>query len=68
MIKKISIIALLLCGSFSVINNSDNTKTLLDSNERNKVCLYLKEENKIVCYNSDSLPPIVPFGHKNGKI
>lgn len=68
MIKKICIIALLLCGSFSVINNSDNTKTLLDSNEKNKVCLYLKDENKIVCYNSDSLPPIVPFNHKDGKI
>lgn len=68
MIKKISIIALLLCGSFTVINNNDNVKPLLDSSENSKICIYLKEENKVVCYDSGSLPPIVPFGHKNGKI
>lgn len=68
MIKKISIIVLLLCGSFTVINNSNNTKPLLDSGEESKICIYLKEENKVVCYDLDSLSPIVPFNHKDGKI
>lgn len=68
MIKKISIIALLLCGSFTVINNNDNVKPLLDSSEKSKICIYLKEENKVVCYDLDSLSPIVPFNHKDGKI
>lgn len=68
MIKKISIIALLLCGSFTVINNNDNVKPLLDSSENSKICIYLEEENKVVCYDSGSLPPVVPFNHKDGKI